>query len=74
MIKLTPIIEDSISKILQSKRREGKVSGMWKFVGIPYMIKLGFRNKLHDWEKEWFDSQIGIRWNSKGNQINSPTS
>ena len=62
-------LQDLISQILHDKRIKGKTSGMWRFVGIPYMVKMGKKNDLLNWEKEWFDSKIGIRWDNKGNRL-----
>ena len=58
-----------ISNRLHQKRKEGKTSGMWIYVGIPKMIRMGKSDDLYDWEKELFDKYIGIRWDKKGNQI-----
>ena len=62
-------LTDLIKQTLHDKRKQGKTSGMWRYVGIPYMVKMGERNKLYDWEKEWFDSKVGIRWDIKGNHL-----
>ena len=59
-----------ISDILKTKRESGKTSGMWKYVGIPYLVKIGKHDELYDWEKQWFNNGIGIRWDKNGNRIN----
>ena len=61
--------DKQISKILHRKRKEGKTSGMWLYVGIPKLIRMGKCHDLYDWEKDWFKSQIGIRWDDEGNLI-----
>tara|TARA_Y100001970_G_C13590006_1_gene535064 strand:- start:267 stop:551 length:285 start_codon:yes stop_codon:yes gene_type:complete len=61
--------DKEISKILHRKRIEGKTSGMWLYHGIPTMKRIGKWNDLYQWEKEWFDSKVGIRWDKKGNLI-----
>ena len=43
---------------------------MWKYVGIPYLVKTGKHDELYDWEKQWFNNGIGIRWDKNGNRIN----
>ena len=51
--------DNSASKSLKINRMKNKTSGMWLYVGIPYMIKLGYYCKLLDWEIKWFDSKKG---------------
>ena len=63
------INDKEISKILHQKRKEGKTSGMWLYVGIPKMIRMDKSDDLYDWEKKWFNSQIDKRWDKKGNLI-----
>ena len=63
------INDKEISKILYQNRKEGKSSGMWIYVGIPKMIRMGKSDDLYDWEKKWFNSQIDKRWDKKGNLI-----
>ncbi len=60
---------DLIKQSLHDKRKQGKTSGMWLYVGIPHMVKMGNKKDLYDWEKEWFDSKVGIRWDKKGNRL-----
>ena len=62
-------LQDLISQILHDKRIKGKTSGMWLYVGIPKMIRMGKSDELYDWEKKWFNSKIGIRWDKKGNRL-----
>ena len=61
--------DEEISKRLHKKRKEGKTSGMWVYVGIPWMKRNGKWNELYQWEKDWFKNHIGVRWDEKGNQL-----
>ncbi len=59
-----------ISNILRKKRLHGKTSGMWKDVGIPYLVKIGKWNDLYNWEKKHFlyGDKKGL-WDKKGNYL-----
>jgi hypothetical protein len=58
-----------ISNILHQKRKEGRTSGMWIYVGIPKMVRMGKSDDLYNWEKKWFNSRIDKRWDKNGNLI-----
>ena len=57
----TNLDNSEISKQLHKKRKQGRTSGMWKFVGISWMVRNGKWNELYQWEKDWFNLQMGSR-------------
>ena len=69
MIKLKTLIEDTIQQSLQKRRKSGGC-GMLKYVGIPYLVKMGKWDTLYDWEKEHFLKGVERGyWDKKGNLI-----
>jgi hypothetical protein len=66
--------EKSIKKSLHQKRKDGGC-GMWNYVGIPNMVKIGKYSDLYDDEKTKFWNGVKDgRWNEKGERISNPKS
>lgn len=63
------IDDDSIRQSLHHKRKHHQGCGLLKMVGIPHLVKIGKYDDLYQWEKDWFNKYVGIRWDSKGNHI-----
>ena len=63
------LTDDEISMTLKHKRKYHKGCGMLKSVGIPHIVSIGKYDELYQWEKDWFNKYVGIKWDKKGNNL-----
>ena len=68
-LNIDSLDDESISKSLKHKRKYHGGCSLLRGVGIPHLVSIGKYDDLYQWEKDWFNKYVGIKWDKDGNHL-----
>ncbi len=61
MIKPEKVKKNTSETEIDQSSNKKETCGMWLNIGIPNMVKSGRSDQLSQWERDWYEENIGLK-------------